>query len=114
MYALNERFQGSFISSYVKSFKEPANGIDSDFYETDSLMYNGSSGCPGFMADSKVIGMQSRSLLAGASPKNNKKQNGVQVPSNLLSISMWIPSPEIIKFAQNNGVTISNGGGNSP
>ncbi len=99
---LTERFQGSYISSYITSFAEPS-GINGNFYETDSVMYNGSSGCPGFLTNSNVFGMQSRSLL-GNSPINNSQQGQKHVPDNRLSISMWVPSMDIIKFAQNNGI----------
>lgn len=45
-FILTLRFQGANISSYA-NYQDPS-GISLNYYETDSLMYNGSSGCPGF------------------------------------------------------------------
>ena len=61
IFIATERFQGSHISSYI-SIGDPT-GRSMNFYETDSLMYPGSSGCPVFLANSKVVGMQVRSLM---------------------------------------------------
>lgn len=91
VFNLVERFQGYYISSYVREI-DPSQGIDSDFYETDTLMYGGSSGCPVFISDSNAIGMQSR------------YRNNVQGAQ--LAISMLVPSMEIIKFARDNGIDL--------
>jgi hypothetical protein len=118
---LIERFQGSNISSFHKHefFKE--NGL-SDAYEIDSLMYNGSSGCPTFLTNSKVIGMQSQSFL-GPSPSDSAKKpisnlKGVRkvkggappqkavVTDTRLAISILVPSMDIIKLATDNGINI--------
>ena len=76
-------------------------------------MYNGSSGCPGFLANSHVIGMQSQSMLgndAADNARNDKAQQskGGKKPNthSQLAISMWVPSMEIIRFAQLNGILI--------
>jgi hypothetical protein len=53
---LVERFQGAYISAYMT---ESDNNRDLNWYETDQLMYSGSSGCPGFLQDGRVFGMQS-------------------------------------------------------
>ena len=42
-----ERFQGANISAFVVANDEQGRPVT--FYETDSLMYGGSSGCPGFL-----------------------------------------------------------------
>jgi hypothetical protein len=91
LFNLVERFQGSYISAYVKHV-EPSQGIDGDFYETDSLMYGGSSGCPVFLTNSSVIGMQSRF-------RHN-------VQGTQLSISMLVPSMDILQFARDKGILV--------
>jgi S1-C subfamily serine protease len=97
---LMERFQGSYISSFHKH--EYRRGAIVDFYEIDSLMYNGSSGCPGFLINSKVIGMQSQCLLSNSTAnKSSNAGNNTQ-----LSISMWVPSMDIIRCARKNGINI--------
>jgi len=101
---LIERFQGSFISAFQQNIHP--SGEKFDLYEIDSLMYNGSSGCPGFLTNSNVIGMQSRSVL-GNSPKISNKHSSKKVaPDIQLSISLWVPSMDILKFAQHNGIII--------
>lgn len=118
---LIERFQGSNISSFHKHVYFNGNA-PSDAYEIDSLMYNGSSGCPAFLTNSKVIGMQSQSFL-GPSPSNSAKQppsnfkgarkmkggtppQKVVVNDTRLAISILVPSMDIINFANDNGINI--------
>jgi S1-C subfamily serine protease len=56
-FMLDLRFQGAFISSF---------NTQAQFYETDSLMYKGASGCPGFTVNGHVFGMHNRSINSGA------------------------------------------------
>jgi S1-C subfamily serine protease len=100
MLSLQARFQGSHISSFLK--ETTPNGVF-DFYETDVLMYGGSSGCPGFLPDGVVIGMQVRSVI---SETQKSKSKGASVSQeDRLAISLWVPSMNIIRFANGNGVT---------
>jgi len=90
---LVERFQGAFISAFQKI---SYNGKDTfDFYETDALMYGGSSGCPGFTKDGIVFGMHVATVTDG-------KEN---THTNRLAIALWVPSMDIIEFAKKNGIT---------
>ena len=49
---LIQRFQGASISAFPT--QQHPSGRALDFYETDALMYSGSSGCPGFLRDGLV------------------------------------------------------------
>ena len=71
------------------------------FYETDSLMYGGSSGCPGFLESGKVFGMHNRSVLEA--PKGGQQGD---TTGTRLAISMWVPSMDIIAFASAHGVKL--------
>jgi S1-C subfamily serine protease len=84
---LVERFQGAYISAFQKIFYP--NNISLDFYETDSLMYGGSSGCPGFTVNGNVFGMHVATVSDGAATNNSSR----------LAISLWVPSMDIISFA---------------
>src|SRR3989344_6510394 len=46
IFNLFERFQGAYISNYIES--PMPSGSVKKLYEIDTLMYSGSSGCPGF------------------------------------------------------------------
>lgn len=85
---LVERFQGGFISAFQKFSLH--NNFSLDFYETDSVVYGGSSGCPGFTVEEKIFGM-----AIGTASEDNSKNN-----SSRLSISRWVPSMDIIAFAR--------------
>src|SRR5271163_4082908 len=50
------RFQGGHISA-VYGKKDPSADRQVWYHETDVLMYESSSGCPGFLMDGKVFGM---------------------------------------------------------
>lgn len=89
---LVERFQGASISAFQK-FSLP-NNVSLDFYETDSVIYGGSSGCPGFTIDERIFGM-----VIGTASEDNSKNN-----SSRLSISRWVPSMDIIAFAKSKGI----------
>lgn len=80
---LKERFQHGFVSGY---FPHNFYGHMITFYETDNLMYSGSSGCPAFTSDGVVIGMQCGNL--------NSKQG------NQLSISIVATAASIMELAK--------------
>ena len=97
---LTLRFQGANISSYA-NYQDPSGRTLT--YETDSLMYTGSSGCPGVDRDSTVFGLHSRVLL----DPNLKQQQGVAPnQTDRLAISLWVPSIDIISFAHDKGIII--------
>lgn len=94
---LVERFQGAYISAFQKIFYP--NNVSLDFYETDSLMYGGSSGCPGFTIDGNIFGMHVATISDGVANQNSSR----------LAIALWVPSMDIISFANSqnlNGLTI--------
>lgn len=91
-YSFTERFQGAYISAYIT---EQVAGRPLPWYEVDRVMYGGSSGCPFFTQDGKVIGLQTRVRNA------EKNANGTQ---NFLAISLLIPSPEVIAFVKSCGI----------
>jgi S1-C subfamily serine protease len=94
-YGLNERFQGAYISAF---FNEVIGSRVFPWYEVDRVMYGGSSGCPFYNVDGKVIGLQAKvrtDLSNGGSSQDMH---------NFLAISLVIPSTEIIKFAKSCGV----------
>lgn len=97
MFNLVERFQGSFISSYHSHI--PQIGRSVMVYETDSLMYKGSSGCPIFLPTGEVVGMQ----VASQMEKNNTPKTK-KLPDTRLAISLVIPSLEIISFVKEQGI----------
>jgi hypothetical protein len=89
---LVERFQGAYLSAFQR-FSLPGN-LSLDLYETDSVVYSGSSGCPGFTVEEKIFGM-----VVGTASESNSKDN-----SSRLAISHWVPSMDIIGFAKSNGI----------
>jgi S1-C subfamily serine protease len=94
-YGLNERFQGAYISAF---FNEVIGSRVFPWYEVDRVMYGGSSGCPFYNVDGKVIGLQAKvrtDLSNGGSSQDMH---------NFLAISLVIPSTEILKFAKSCGV----------
>lgn len=92
VFNLVERFQGAFISAFQK-FSLP-NNVSLDFYETDSVVYDGSSGCPGFTIEERIFGM-----VIGTASEDNSKNN-----LSRLSIARWVPSMDIISFAKSKGI----------
>ncbi len=90
---LIERFQGAYISAYIT---ETTKNKDLAWYETDQLMYSGSSGCPGFLLDGRVFGMQSNTLTTEETGDESKR----------LAIARQVPSIEILAFARANGISI--------
>ncbi len=94
-YGLTERFQGAFISAY---FTETVSDREISWYEVDRVMYGGSSGCPFYLENAKVIGLQTRvrTDVSGGGTSEDKR--------NYLAISLLIPSSEIVRFAKDCGV----------
>lgn len=94
-----ERFQGAHISALRAMIID---GNATNFYETDALMYGGSSGCPGFLPDGGVVGMQVMTL------NENAINPGVPPPPNPspVSISFWVLAEDIAEFARSHGIPI--------
>jgi S1-C subfamily serine protease len=96
MFNLFERFQSGSISRLGKD--QHPSGRSLEYYETDFLMYPGSSGCPGFLANARVFGMHTASVMERA------QSSGTSAART--SISIWVPASDIIVFANTNGVKI--------
>lgn len=94
-YGLNERFQGAYVSAY---FTETVDSRAYPWYEVDRVMYGGSSGCPFYSVDGKIVGLQTR---VRTDLSNGGSSHDVH---NFLAISLVIPSTEILKFAKSCGV----------
>ncbi len=89
-----ERFQSAHICSfYEKKILNTSRLLS--FYETDNFMYDGSSGCPGFLKNGNIFGMHIGSYLKEISP---------DIEKNRLPFSLWVPSTDIIAFARGIGV----------
>jgi hypothetical protein len=101
MFHLVERFQGANISTYQTGAAPDGRALG--FYETDSLMYSGSSGCPGFLAGGRVFGMHVASILDQAAAQANAA-SPKHSTGNRLAISLWIPAADIREFAIANGL----------
>ena len=100
VFNLTLRFQGANISAYTQ-YRE-ASGVLLNYYETDSLMYSSSSGCPGFDKEGIVFGLHNKVLL----DPNMQPQGRAPNQTDRLAISLWVPSPEIIAFARSKGVQL--------
>ncbi len=61
-------------------------------------MYEGSSGCPGFIPSGQVFGVQSRSIVQAA--------KAGAAAGTRVAISMWVSSVDVIAFAAANGVAL--------
>lgn len=92
---LFERFQGAFISSYLDI--HDVSGRNLPFYEIDTLMYSGSSGCPGFDIHGEVFGMQVASRI-----EKNKDEN----KNERVAISLVVPSIDILQFLKAQKINI--------
>ena len=99
--SIAERFQGANISAFHAHPNH--SGEQLDYYETDTTMYGGSSGCPGFLIGGKVFGMHIASVLArGTGAETVPPVNGgAQV--DRVGISIWVSAREIAIFARANG-----------
>jgi len=96
---LIERFQGAYISSFHPITAPTGRELYS--YETDALMYKGSSGCPGFLVNGEVFGMHNASIVNQPRISERERQQEIR-----LAISLWVPAEDIIKFAKNNNIEI--------
>ncbi len=98
---LVERFQGASISAFVTD----SAGQKPSYYETDSLMYRGSSGCPGFLVNGKVFGMHIRVRIEKPKGSSSSPKQTGQTETRL-AISIWVTSIDIINFAKANGIIV--------
>jgi hypothetical protein len=87
-FTLIERFQAASVAAYYSGVHE--SGQTFQVYETDSIMYEGSSGCPGFLEDGRVFGMHQKSWVNDGNP----------------GFSLWLSMEEIIRFAQANSIEL--------
>jgi S1-C subfamily serine protease len=94
---LFERFQGAYISNYITH--NAGTPQERTFYEIDTLMYSGSSGCPAFTVDGVVVGMQVASVM-------QKRKEDEQ--AERVAISLVVPSTEILTFLKAQKIEISN------
>ncbi len=95
MFNLVERFQSASISTFG-TMRDPA-GNNHHYYETDALMYRGSSGCPGFIADGRVFGMH-------VSSRTDQPPGGNAGDGSRLAISIWVPAADILTLARAHGI----------
>jgi hypothetical protein len=102
IFNLVERFQGANISAFHT--QTVPSGRQLSFYETDALMYQGSSGCPGFLPNGKVFGMHISVVIDPSTQRNQGLSNTQSV--NRLAISNWVPSMDIIQFAMDNHIAL--------
>ncbi len=94
------RFQGANISAFHTQ-TDPS-GRQLDYYETDALMYKGSSGCPGFLVNAHVFGVHVKSVLEA---RRRERATDVQAQGETrLAISLWVPSMDVTAFAVANGI----------
>ncbi len=100
VFRLVERFQGAYISSF--NYKITSSGRKIYYHETDSLMYKGSSGCPGFLSNGKVFGMHNASVVE-QSPQVSRQGTSQEIR---LAISLWVPAKDIIDFATHNKIKL--------
>ena len=92
---LFERFQGAYISNFITHNLGTAQ--QRTFYEIDTLMYSGSSGCPAFNIDAKIFGMQVGSVMQKRKEDNQTER---------VAISLVVPSAEIISFLKSQKIGI--------
>jgi len=99
--SLIELFQGADICAFVRS--AGLDGLPVRRYETDSPMYGDAAGCPGFVASGEVFGMYNRFVpdptVAGEGPGGPERRTRT-------GVSLWVPSMEIIAFAEANGAAL--------
>lgn len=100
VFHLIERFQGAHIFSFHPITSSTGRELYS--YETDALMYKGSSGCPGFLSNGRVFGMHNASFID--QPRQISEQEARQ--EIRLAISLWVPAKDILEFAKRNNIKI--------
>jgi hypothetical protein len=104
MFNVIERFQGASVSALLPVLTPTGRQVM--MYETDALMYSGSSGCPGFLVDARVFGLQVRSVVEQAGTPAPGANQQAPPSSQRLSISIWTSAAEIRNLATNNNVVI--------
>jgi hypothetical protein len=97
--SLAQRFQGANISAFHAHPNHAGHALD--FYETDSPMYRGSAGCPGFLAGGEVFGMHIASVVVQGTAARPSENGGA--PVDRLAIAIWVAAGEIALFAEANG-----------
>lgn len=100
---LVERFQGASISAFLTI--TDSSGQQLSYYETDALMYRGSSGCPGFVTNGNVFGMHIRSVVEKPKGTSSSLKQMEQAEIRL-AISIWVPSMDIINFAKAHRIAV--------
>ncbi|MBI2506547.1 MAG: trypsin-like peptidase domain-containing protein, partial [Candidatus Colwellbacteria bacterium] len=90
---LFERFQGAYISNYITH--DLGTPKERTFYEIDTMMYSGSSGCPAFTITGKVVGMQVASVVQKRKEDNQAER---------VAISLVVPSLEILNFLKDQNI----------
>lgn len=93
-YSAYERFLGGYISNYIRTMPGELYR-----YETDYVMYGGSSGCPGFLTNSNVFGLQ-KGTISISNKRTRKTESG------RIAISRLVRSIDIIDFANRNEINI--------
>lgn len=101
MFNLDLRFQGAYVSSF-QTLRTPS-GSDLSVYETDSLMYKGSSGCPGFLKDGNCFGMHNKSRVENPTSGGTGPLPGRETR---LAISLWVSSMTIIDYLNAQGIEV--------
>lgn len=94
---LFERFQGAYISSYLNNIHPTGRSLP--FYEIDTLMYSGSSGCPAFTKEGKVVGIQVASMMQKVNDADKMER---------VAISMVVPSTDIIQFLKEQKIPLKD------
>jgi S1-C subfamily serine protease len=98
-FILSKRFQGAYVSNLNTYTFFDRNVL---LYELDALIYSGASGCPVFLLNGKVIGMEIRTLVD--KPKNKQNNSLENKQHERLAIALAIPSIDIIQFAKKNNI----------
>jgi len=95
VYNLIERFQGAYVSAL---FTDNVAMRQIKWYEVDREMYEGSSGCPGYLTNGRVIAVNCK-------VRREEDEDDVQLEKRTrLEISLWIPSTDVKQFAISQGV----------
>ncbi|MCX6648731.1 MAG: serine protease [Candidatus Bathyarchaeota archaeon] len=96
VYNLIERFQGAYVSAL---FTDRLLDRQLKWYEVDREMYEGSSGCPGYLVNGGVIAVNCK-----VRREENEDETIPLEKRNRLEISLWVPSVDVIEFARAHGV----------
>lgn len=96
VYNLIERFQGAYISAL---FTDSPPNRQLKWYEVDREMYEGSSGCPGFLTSGRVVAMNCK--------VRREEDEDESIPlekRRRLEISLWVPSVDVLEYARIHGI----------